>query len=958
MNWTKSLLLAATLAVDLCAQGVITTAVGSDWVFPGDGKPAKDAPLGPQQLGIAVDSHGVIFVADQLNHIVVQITQDGILKVVAGNGVPGFSGDGGPAVNASLNSPDNVALDRDDNLFISDRANGRIRKVSKDGVIRTVVGNGRLVFSGDGGLAADAGLRGPTALTFDAFGNLFLIDGSLRVRKVTPQGLIFTVAGNGTTGFFGDGGPAVEASLNAATGLAVDAAGNLYIADRFNHRIRKVTPNGIISTIAGDGQPIFAGDGGPATSASLRFPTQIAIDASSNIFIADTANGRVRKVSQTGVISTVATSRTFPDGIAVDGAGTLYVTDRGGSVRSISPGGTETALAGNGQFHAFANGTPAINAFLSNPNGVAIDAKGNLYISDSGNYRIRKVDTAGRIFTVAGSGLPACSADGRPAVTIAIGSPAGVAVDAAGTLYFSDSVCSTVSMIRSDGNITIVAGGGLQGDGGPARNAALITPQGIAFDPARNLYIAETGTQRIRRVAVDGTISTFAGNGRRGFSGDNGPAVDASLADPSGVATDAQGNVYIVDQRDNRIRIVTPDGRISTLAGVGPASFAGDGGLARNASLSAPFAVAVNAGKNVYIADAGNQRVRVVNSAGIIKTIAGNGELGLTGDGGDATAATLQFPRGVAVDVQGSVYIADFGNNRVRIIPARPPSFQQSLTNLTLSAASGASAVQGSVNLASSVAGLPYTTSVGTTDGGSWLQVSPQTGTMPVALQVSADPGSLPPGKYQGAVIITAPLAKPSTQTIIVNLTVDRSDPPKLGLSLTGLTFQFRTRSSSSSSQIGVTNQGGGSLAFDATASTNSGGRWLSVSPASGTTSSTTPATLTVTADPSGLPEGNLYRSSLHCERRHWRKAECPGHDDHQLDSAEHPAVANGIDIQSCRGRRRGAFAKLRNTECRERRDELVGPHLDLSRQSNLAFRNPRQRCYRRRKSLCPDRGR
>ena len=288
------------------AQRIITTVAGSTRVVRGDGGPATNGSLAFPQ-GVAVDAAGNLFIADPVNNRIRQVSPDGVIRTVAGNGIRGFSGDGGPATNASLLFPQGVAVDTAGNLFIADTNNHRIRKVSPNGVIRTVAGSG---FSGDGGPAINASLDFPSSVAVDAAGNLFIADaGNNRIRQVSPDGVIRTVAGSGSGGFSGDGGPATNASLLFPQGVAVDAAGNLFIADAGNNRIRQVSPDGVIRTVAGNRSGGFSGDGGPATNASLNFPSGVAVDAAGNLFIADPVNNRIRQVSPDGVIRTVAGKR-------------------------------------------------------------------------------------------------------------------------------------------------------------------------------------------------------------------------------------------------------------------------------------------------------------------------------------------------------------------------------------------------------------------------------------------------------------------------------------------------------------------------------------------------------------------------------------------------------------------------------------------------------------------------
>lgn len=322
------------------------------------------------------------------------------IDTIAGNGTFGYSGDGGAATSASLAGPYDVVVDAAGNRYIADLLNHRIRKLTPAGVITTVAGNGTSGFSGDGGQATSAQVGNVYQLAVDAAGALYLADFSNnRVRKVSPSGVISTIAGNDTPGFSGDGGPATSAGLRRPWGIAVDGAGNVYFSDYENHRVRMVTPAGIISTVAGNGIAGFGGDGGQATSAGLSYPLGISIDTSGNLYIADQANNRIRKVTSSGIISTVA---------------------------------------GNGAVGFSGDGGPATSASFRTVRDVAADNSGNLYVSDSGNYRIRKISSAGGISTIAGNGTRGFSGDGGPAINASINYSTGVATDAAGDMLFTD----------------------------------------------------------------------------------------------------------------------------------------------------------------------------------------------------------------------------------------------------------------------------------------------------------------------------------------------------------------------------------------------------------------------------------------------------------------------------------------------------------------------------------------
>ncbi len=311
----------------------------------------------------------------------------------------------------------------------------------------------------------------------------------------------------------------------------------------------------------------------------------------------------------------------------------------------------------------------ALEATLSLPAGIAIDADGNLFVADQQGHVVRRVDRAGSIDTVAGTGAAGYAGDGGPARSAALRSPSGVTVDVAGNLYVADSWNHRVRRVDPAGVITTVAGtgeDGFGGDGGPAVEAQLSLPFAVAVDPAGNLYIADFGNRRVRKVDPSGVITTLAGSGQRGSVGDGGPAVKAQLSPPTGIAVDARGAVFIADQFNHRVRGVSPAGIITTVAGTGQEGSGGDGGPAASARLWYPASVAVDEQGSLFIADQENSRIRKVDGAGVITTVAGMGTAGMRGDGGAATAAHLAFPLGVAVDPQGSLFISDSGNKRVR----------------------------------------------------------------------------------------------------------------------------------------------------------------------------------------------------------------------------------------------------------------------------------------------------
>jgi sugar lactone lactonase YvrE len=345
--------------------------------------------------------------------------------------------------------------------------------------------------------------------------------GNNRIRKVTKKGIISTMLGRGIKGYSGDGGPATAAQLNSPDSIAMDTAGNLYIADMLNHRIRKVTPTGIISTVAGTGIEGCCGDGGQATDAQLHFPYGVAVDSTGSIYIADTNNDRIRKVTRAGIIGTVAG---------------IYGGD------------------GNGE------GELAVTTKLNRPEAVAVDSAYNLYIADTGNNRILKVTPEnGKIRIVAGNGQKGYSGDGGPATAAQLDHPKGMAIDAEGNLYIADMINNRIRKVTTAGIISTIAGNGASGcrtisAGVRATAECLPWPSGVAFDSGGNLYIAALSGNQVLKLTPAGIISAISGNGFQGFTGDGGPASAAQLYGAASVALDSAGNIYVADRDNHRVR--------------------------------------------------------------------------------------------------------------------------------------------------------------------------------------------------------------------------------------------------------------------------------------------------------------------------------------------------------------------------------------------------------------------
>jgi trimeric autotransporter adhesin len=542
------------------------------------------------------------------------------------------------ATGVAIGDPPRVAADARGNVYFAGLHT--IFRVDPAGSITRIAGTGRAGMTGDGGSAFNAQVDQPLGLAVDDVGNLFFSERDANlIRKVSAAGIITRYAGTGSAGYLGDGGDAASAMLNGPMGLALDAAGDLYVADTGNHAVRKISPAGVIGTVAGVGYPGFGGDGAAATEAHLNNPEGVALDAAGNLYIADTFNNRVRQVK---------------------------------------PDGTMVTFAANGYPGFSGDDGPATAATLFFPTDVAVDRKGSVYIADLGNIRIRKV-TEGAITTFAGTSRGTL-VDGEFAAAVRLNGASGIAVDPSGAVFFTQGSIGSGSglqvgdrrvwKIGTDMRVIAVAGNGLNsfsGDYDPATRAQLDQPTGMALDGAGNLYFADTRNHRVRKISPNGIVVTVAGNAIGGFFGDGGQATVALLQSPTGVAVDAAGNLFIADTGNHRVREVFPNGIIGTVAGNGNAAFFGDGGSALNASLNSPRAIALDADGNLYIADTKNHRIRKVNGSGIIDSVAGRG-MGVAGDGGPATGALLNFPAGVALDSSGNLYIADQGNGRVRVV--------------------------------------------------------------------------------------------------------------------------------------------------------------------------------------------------------------------------------------------------------------------------------------------------
>ncbi|HUA59061.1 MAG TPA: hypothetical protein VML19_09930, partial [Verrucomicrobiae bacterium] len=574
----------------------ITTIAGTynQCKYGGDGGPATSAYLCHPQ-GLALDSSGNLYIADSGNYRVRKLVPTGTISTCAGTGSGGYSGDGGPATSAELNWPSGVAVDNGADLFINDQNNCRVREVEfSTQIISTVAGTGTCGYSGDGGLATLAKIgQAYVGIAADGTGTTVTFGDSTnnRVRQFTVGGNISTIAGTGTAGFSGDRGPAIMAEIHTPQGVAIANSGTIYVSDSSNYRVRAFTVGGDINTVAGNGSTTFPTlvSGVPASGVVLNSPYDLLVDPSGNVFFGEYFNCTVRElVKSTGLVNIFA-----------------------GTVAVGATTGTCTGFSGGGG--------PATSAELGNVNGVARDGAGNIYIADTSNCVVWEVTTGGTISVFAGSGPP--------------------------------KNC------------------GYSGDGGPATSARLSAPVGVFVDSKNNVYIGDSANNRVREVS-NGTISTIAGDGVAGYLGDGDPATIAELKNPDGVAVDRAGNLFIADTDNCVIRqVAAATGIISTIAGTGTCDFNGDGPATEH-ELNKPTYISVDANDNLFMTDNNNQRIRWVNPAGTMTTIGGNGTAGLSGDGRPALSAELAYPNGIAQDASGNYLVGDGNNYRIRQITA------------------------------------------------------------------------------------------------------------------------------------------------------------------------------------------------------------------------------------------------------------------------------------------------
>ncbi len=599
------------------------------------------------------------------------------ISLLAGS-VGGAGNLDGIGAAARFSNPRGVAVDAHANVYVADTENQTIRKITPAGVVSTLAGSAGTIGSADG-IGAAASFHDPEGLAVDSTGNVYVADTSNHtIRKINAAGMVSTLAGTaGTTG--SADGIGTAARFYSPRGLAVDAAGNVYIADSFNNTIRKITPAGLVSTLAGSASELGATDG---TGAAARFnsPYGVAVDVAANVYVTDKANHTIRRITPTGVVSTLAGAAmvqgsadgagaaarfVWPSGLAVDAAGDVYVADAGNNtIRKVTAAGVVSTVAGTAEAPGAADGFGGLASF-SSLEGLAIDAAGNVYVAEDRNHKIRKIAPDRTVSTFAGSAGSDGSADGNGAAA-QFYLPKGLGVDTTGKVYVADTNNHTIRKISLVGTVSTLAGtAGVAGfANGAGATARFVSPAALTVDSDGNVYVADSAWDSpVRKITPAGVVSTPTGivdepGGGRGVR-------------TIGLAVDASGNVYVADEvwspgllftapyvERSRIHKITPNNVISTV-------FVLEGETSPWAHISC---IAVDRGGNVYAAD--QFTLRKITPAGVVTLLAGTAGAVGSADGIGA-AASFNGPSGLAVDAVGNVYVADTGNHTIRkITPA------------------------------------------------------------------------------------------------------------------------------------------------------------------------------------------------------------------------------------------------------------------------------------------------
>ncbi len=594
---------------------------------------------------LIVDGRGRLIIATLDRIELIEPSQAAI--VVAGNGEAGFAGDGGTAANAQFNGNSGMAIDSEGNLLVADRGNGRLRRIDASGIVSTIAGTGDSASTGDGGPAVEASLDKPVDVAVGPDGSIFVAElGGHRIRRIGRDGIINTYTGIGIAGFSGDGGPAVEASLNSPRAIEVDSEGNLYIADWRNNVLRRVAVDGSIRTVAGLASEGALREGRPAFAVALPPPLDMALGPEGTLYLLLQGARTVyllRPPSGAQATDECDGAPSQPDPRAP------LIAD---GVALIVAGDADAGFAGDGG--------PISEARFAIPQSFAIADDGRIFVADSGNHRIRVISTGGEVSTFAGTGEPGYSGDGGEAGEARLSGPKAIEVDARGNVFFFDSGNFRIRRIDRCGIIETVAGSGepgSDGDGGPALIASFRDVSGLAFDNRGNLYAADPASNRVRVISRDGFISSFAGTGQPESGADGGPAANTPLDGPADVARHSDGSMLIAEQRAGKIRRVSAFGEVTTLVGPGAVDGEFEGPLDQ-VRVQDPVSLVTDADGNVYLAQLTAGLVSKIAPDGAVTIVAGNpAGTGVPGD--PAVDVALPAPLVIQLDGRGNLYVLE-----------------------------------------------------------------------------------------------------------------------------------------------------------------------------------------------------------------------------------------------------------------------------------------------------------
>jgi len=602
-----------TAASDLFEVGQLSLLAGGHL---GEGMPSLTTSLQPQDMALAPD--GRLYIADEQHNRIRVVDTDGRISTLVGSGRIGHNGDGLPGLETDLWVPASLEFGPDGRLYFVDLGNRQLRVVEADGTISTVLTEAPFIRAGHPKFL-------PASLTLDRNGLVYLADrGNHTVWQIDIQRGARSVAGNGQRGFSGDGRPSALAQIADPRAVAVASDGGIYVADLGNRRVRYVDTQGIIHTLAGNGKEDAWDQPLPALEASIK-PLDIAVDLEDRLLIIDGLQARVLRLEHDGTLHILATfpAADEPNALHLGPNGEILVsTYQGRQIFQLEPGGTLVPIAGNGRIRASGDGGPATEASFFTPLDLLRTDTGALYIADHNNHLVRYISPEGTIETVAGTGTPGFSGDHGLATLAQLNRPAGLAMDLQGNLYIADRDNHLIRRVSPDGLIETVAGAGtpgFSGDHGLATLAQLDKPAGLTFDPAGRLLIGDSGNGRIRRLELDGTLQTIAGNGLTDLSATGGPALQTALRSPQSLAPAPDGGVWILDADAHRLYHLTPEGLLRPLAGNGQAAPAQSGSQAVNAPLNYPVDIVSDGAHGLFISE--RRRLLHLDGDGVLRPV-------------------------------------------------------------------------------------------------------------------------------------------------------------------------------------------------------------------------------------------------------------------------------------------------------------------------------------------------